>query len=641
MGRDMVKPDFRGMAGSPTRTDDTDTEARLRRLTHDLVERVKELNCLYGISRLTEKSDSSLDDIFRGVIELIPPAWQYPEVTCARIKLKGRLFQTANFRETGWKQAETIMVNGKRAGTIEVYYLEEEPYAYEGPFLKEERDLIHGIAERLGHIIESKMAQDSLRTMYAREKRLHEKLESEMRSRIDFTRLLIHELKTPLTSLLATSQLLLEETRGTRLEKLARYVWEGANGLNTRIDELHDVIRGEIGKLKLELKPADIEQLLLSLVEENRALSRQYGITISLELDRDLPRVNADAERVRQVMLNLINNACKYAAEGKRITIRARPEIRIRACSDRSAGLRSGYSQGETAPALQAGLSAIRPSEHPGGLGIGLALCKMLVELHGGRIWLESQVGRGSSFFFTLPGRLREVEEPSWKYESSHHRRRKKHHRCHKCGLRVPLARGQLAVPQRPARAALIWSSREHPDIVILDINLPDMSGFNVLKGVREFSSVPVIILTVRSDDADVLTGLEAGADDYIIKPFNYLTLLARVKAVLRRTENMPPGNKDTSVSPRLKIDFVNQKVTVDNRPVRLTPVEYRLLVLLVKNKDEVVPYHRIMGEMWGKAFRGETENIRIYVRRLRKKLQDSPPDMILNKHGSGYIFKS
>jgi two-component system response regulator VicR len=182
---------------------------------------------------------------------------------------------------------------------------------------------------------------------------------------------------------------------------------------------------------------------------------------------------------------------------------------------------------------------------------------------------------------------------------------------------------------------------KEHPDVVILDINLPDINGFDVLKGIREFSSVPVIILTVRSDDADTLRGLEAGADDYIIKPFNYLTLLARVKAVLRRTESAPlKTSYDTTVSSRLKIDFVNQRVAVDDQLVKLTPMEYRLLVLLVKNKDEVVHYKLIAEEIWGQCFKGDTENIRVYVRRLRKKLHDVPARMILNKQGSGYIFK-
>jgi DNA-binding response OmpR family regulator len=181
----------------------------------------------------------------------------------------------------------------------------------------------------------------------------------------------------------------------------------------------------------------------------------------------------------------------------------------------------------------------------------------------------------------------------------------------------------------------------EHPDVVILDINLPDTNGFIVLKEVRTFSSVPIIILTVRADDTDVLKGLEAGADDYIIKPFNYLTLLARIKAVLRRSENITLNNtQDTIVSSRLKVDFVNQKVILDNKPVKLTPVEYRVLISLIKNKDNIVTYKNMMEDIWGSKYRGDTKNIRLYIRRLRGKLNDNPPSMIINQRDSGYIFK-
>jgi two-component system, OmpR family, response regulator VicR len=188
----------------------------------------------------------------------------------------------------------------------------------------------------------------------------------------------------------------------------------------------------------------------------------------------------------------------------------------------------------------------------------------------------------------------------------------------------------------------LLAVKKESPDVVILDINLPDMSGFDVLKAIREISPVPVIILTVRSDDGDVLRGLESGADDYVIKPFNYLTLLSRVKAVMRRSEREPFGNqKNDAISSRLKIDFVNQKVKVDNKPVKLTPFEYRLLVLLVKNQNKIVPYQRILEEVWDKESAENTDNIRIYVRRLRKKLHDIPPQMILNQRQSGYMLRS
>ncbi len=182
----------------------------------------------------------------------------------------------------------------------------------------------------------------------------------------------------------------------------------------------------------------------------------------------------------------------------------------------------------------------------------------------------------------------------------------------------------------------------ESPDIVILDLNLPDINGFEVLKEIRGFSRVPVIILTVRSDDADVLKGLEAGADDYIVKPFNYMTLLARIKAVLRRTEALPyAGSHDSNVSSRLRIDFVNQKVKVDNRLVNLTPREYRLLAVLAQNAGRMVDYQTITSEVWGTRFKGDTESIRIVVRRLREKLHDDPPAIILNKRGKGYVLQS
>jgi DNA-binding response OmpR family regulator len=200
---------------------------------------------------------------------------------------------------------------------------------------------------------------------------------------------------------------------------------------------------------------------------------------------------------------------------------------------------------------------------------------------------------------------------------------------------------GVILKASRTGKEGIDLVKKENPDIIILDINLPDISGFNVLKEIRQFSAVPIIIMTVRSDDTDVLRGLETGADDYIIKPFNYLTLLARVKAVLRRSENVPlKSSRDTSVTPRLKIDFINQKVIVDNKPVRLTPKEYRLLVLLVRHKGETISHERITEEIWEKNFQGDTENIRIYIGRLRKKLGDIPPNMILSQHSSGYIFK-
>ncbi|UCH86790.1 MAG: response regulator [Dehalococcoidia bacterium] len=144
-------------------TEKTRTEQALSERTHHLSERVKELNCLYGISRLVERADFSLEQFLQGTVELIPPAWQYPEVTCARIMLEDQEFRTGNFRESNWRQTADIIVLGQRLGIVEVCYLEERPKSDEGPFLKEERNLINAIAERLGRVTERGRAQERIR----------------------------------------------------------------------------------------------------------------------------------------------------------------------------------------------------------------------------------------------------------------------------------------------------------------------------------------------------------------------------------------------------------------------------------------------------------------------------------------------
>ena len=151
-------------------------EEVLQKRTYDLGERVKELDCLYSISKLVDIKDISLDEIFQGVVDIIPPGWQYPEITCARIIIEKQKYSTDNFKETEWKQASDIVVHGKKIGTIEVYYLEEKPEIDEGPFLKEERDLINAIAERMRRISERKKAEEALQ-------KAHDELEAKVEER--------------------------------------------------------------------------------------------------------------------------------------------------------------------------------------------------------------------------------------------------------------------------------------------------------------------------------------------------------------------------------------------------------------------------------------------------------------------------
>jgi len=180
------------------------------------------------------------------------------------------------------------------------------------------------------------------------------------------------------------------------------------------------------------------------------------------------------------------------------------------------------------------------------------------------------------------------------------------------------------------------------PDLVLLDVMMPDMNGFEVLKLIREVSSVPVIMLTAKGEEDDRVHGLELGADDYITKPFSPRELVSRVKAVLRRTESSSSTVHGLiEVDDRLKIDFDRREVWVDGELVKLRPTEYRLLYHLVKNAGWVITHDQILSKVWGYEYRDEPHYVRLYINYLRKKLEEDPanPKYILTERGVGYRF--
>jgi DNA-binding response OmpR family regulator len=176
-------------------------------------------------------------------------------------------------------------------------------------------------------------------------------------------------------------------------------------------------------------------------------------------------------------------------------------------------------------------------------------------------------------------------------------------------------------------------------DILILDINLPDIDGFMVLQEVRSFSGVPIIILTVRGKEDDEVRALETGADDYIVKPFRPRDMVARVNAVLRRyTAGTVGKEKPTIVRGKLTLNLTNNEVTLRNKISKLTPTEAKLLYVLIENPEETLSGEKIAHDIWGKET-SDTDELRTYVRRLRNKLKDVPPRIILTDYGEGYKF--
>jgi two-component system KDP operon response regulator KdpE len=181
------------------------------------------------------------------------------------------------------------------------------------------------------------------------------------------------------------------------------------------------------------------------------------------------------------------------------------------------------------------------------------------------------------------------------------------------------------------------------PDLILLDVMLPDIDGFEVLRMVREIGNVPVIMLTAKSEEDDRVRGLELGADDYITKPFSPRELVSRVRAVLRRTEAASPASRSEliEVDERLKIDFGRREVCVNDELVKLRPTEYRLLYHLVQNAGWVVTYDQLLSKVWGYEYRDEPHYVRLYINYLRQKLEEDPanPKYILTERGVGYRF--
>ncbi len=179
-------------------------------------------------------------------------------------------------------------------------------------------------------------------------------------------------------------------------------------------------------------------------------------------------------------------------------------------------------------------------------------------------------------------------------------------------------------------------------DLVILDVMLPDIDGFEVLRLIRETSSVPVIMLTAKGEEDDRVRGLELGADDYVTKPFSPRELVSRVRAVLRRAEGSGISSQEViQVDERLKIDFGRREVWVDGNLVKLRPTEYRLLFHLVQNAGWVLTFDQILAKVWGYEYRDETHYVRLYVNYLRQKIEENPtaPKYILTERGVGYRF--
>jgi two-component system KDP operon response regulator KdpE len=192
-------------------------------------------------------------------------------------------------------------------------------------------------------------------------------------------------------------------------------------------------------------------------------------------------------------------------------------------------------------------------------------------------------------------------------------------------------------------KQGIVEAGIRKPDLVILDLGLPDMDGVEVIKAIRAWSTMPIIILSARSNEQHKIDALDAGADDYLTKPFGFGELLARIRVALRhalRSQEQPQDGVFATAN--LKVDLNNRVVSVDGREIHLTPIQYRLLAVLVKHAGKVLTHQQILKEVWGPSYQENAHYLRIYMSQLRQKLEADPtqPKFLLTESGVGYRLK-
>ena len=468
------------------------------------------------------------------------------------------------------------------------------------------------------------------------------------RLRAEFLGMVSHELRAPLTSIRGSADTLMDAQDSldpAEMRQFHRIIREQADQMQGLITDLLDVARIDAGTLSISPESSDAAYLVDRA--RNTFLSGGSRHDIRLDLPPDLPWVMADRRRIVQVLGNLLSNAARHSPAGYPIRVEAaaggvQVEISV---SDDGAGIAA-----ERLPHLFRRFSrpgAEGPVRGTVGSGLGLAICKGIVEAHGGRIWAESDgLGLGSRFAFTLL-----AAETSLPARPASH-----------SGGRVPQPVRILTVDDDPQTLRYVRDvlseagyvpqvtgdpeavgrliREEKPHLVLLDLMLPGTDGVELMESVPELAGVPVIFLSAYGRDQVIARALEAGADDYIVKPFSPTELVARIQAVLRRRAPVErPAPSEPCVLGDLTVNFAERRVSMAGRPVRLTGMEYRVLAELAANAGWVVTHADLLLRVWGPAHAGGSGPVRTIVKNLRDKLGEDAenPTYIFNEPRVGY----
>ncbi|MXZ71095.1 MAG: response regulator [Acidobacteria bacterium] len=465
------------------------------------------------------------------------------------------------------------------------------------------------------------------------------------RQRTEFVSLVSHELRAPLTSIKGSTARLLDAPREldrAEMREFHRIIDEQAEHMYGLIGDLLDAGRIDTGTLSVSPEPCEVARL----VEQARNTFVGGGgrHAVLIDLPAGLPLVMTDRRRIVQVLNNLFANAARHAPESSPIRVAAvRDGVHVAvSVVDEGSGIVP-----EQLPHLFRKYSGVVAGGQGSGLrgGLGLAICKGLVEAHGGRIWAESAgLGHGTRVTFTVPVSEQANAGRDTGASDSHKPDQERDP--------VPI----LVVDDDPQTlrhvrdtltqagyAAIVTGDHrelpriiraEQPQLVLLDLMLPETDGIELMASVPELADLPVIFLSVYGRDETVARALEAGAADYIVKPFSPTELIARIRAELRRRTE-----PDAFVLGDLTIRYEQRRVSVAGEDVELTATEFDLLRALSLNAGRVSTYAALLRKVWARRKGGDSKLVRVFIKQLRKKLRDDPnePTYIFTERGVGY----
>ena len=514
--------------------------------THDLGERIKELNCLYSCIKLVDRHDS-LEEIFQGTAELIPPGWQYPEITVARITVEGRQFETSNFHKTDWIQSADIKVHGQKAGSIEVCYLKKISVVDEGPFLKEERSLINALAERIGRVIDHKQAEEE-------KKKLEEQLRQTQKMEAIGTLAggIAHDFNNVLGSIIGYADLAMDDIQeGTIARSNLEQVLIAGSRAKQLIKQILTFSRkAEEGQKLIQVAPVIEESLKMlrasipSTIEIRQNIESQDGI------------ISGNPTQIHQVVINLCTNAAHAMGENGGVLKVGLEEVSIDSDIVTHYGdLKMGQYLKLTIKDTGCGIErdAIDRVFEPffttkdvdKGTGMGLSVVHGIVKDHNGTITVESQPQKGTTFNVFLPkigsGDLPEDELPE-----------------------IPRGQGELillvdddpsivgmmtqvlerlgySVTAKTSSIDAVETFTTEPgkfDLVITDYAMPGMTGKELAQEVMNVRpDIPVVLCTGFSEDIDAKDARRMGIKDFVMKPVTREKIAAIIRKILDEKE--------------------------------------------------------------------------------------------------------